>query len=394
MSGKSNRNYNFSIYYSLQSYLCAMFYTIGYILFYSLLSVTLLLLFYYLYFFARLAFYTSKRRNESLQHPVSVIVCAKDEERNLTKNLPKILEQAYSSTTQVLVVNDNSADDSRFTLQDLNRTFKNLTVVDLQNEAKHIAGKKYPLSIGIKEAKNEILLLTDADCIPASENWVFKMQSGYDDYTDIVLGYGAYEKLPGFLNIVIRFETFHTALQYLSYALAGLPYMGVGRNLSYKKNLFLKNKGFASINHLPGGDDDLFINKIARKNNTAIVIDPEAHTISTPKKTWKDWKWQKTRHFSTSKYYKPKHKFLLGLYSLSHFLFYPLVITTAIVFDWRLTLIIFFNKLLTQQIIFSKVMKKLNEPDLIKWIFIMDIWMMGYYIMFAPKLLKRASKNW
>lgn len=371
-----------------------MFFTAGHIVFYTLLFITATLFFYYAYFFSRLSFYKPKIKRESQQHPVSVIICAKDEDKNLAKNLPDIIFQKYDSTLQRVIVNDNSQDDSKFILQELNREFKALTIVELEHEAKHIAGKKFPLSVGIKEAKNEILLLTDADCVPASENWVYKMQDAYEDGIDIVLGYGAYQKLPGFLNKVIRFETFHSALQYLSYALAGQTYMGVGRNLSYKRSLFLNNKGFASISHLPGGDDDLFINKVATKKNTAIVIDADAHTLSTPKKRWKDWRWQKTRHFSTSKYYKPKHKFLLGFYSLAHFLFYPLVIATAIMFDWRYALGILFIKSVGQFLIFSKAMKQLNEADLTKWIFVMDLWMVGYYVWFAPSLWKRERNSW
>ena len=119
--------------------------------------------------------------------------------------------------------------------------------------------------MGIKEARHEIVLLTDADCVPASEFWIQKMQDGYQNGIEVILGYSPYHKKPGVLNKIIRFETFHSALQYLSYALAGSPYMGVGRNLSYKKELFFRNKGFSAVNHLPGGDDDLFINKVANR---------------------------------------------------------------------------------------------------------------------------------
>ena len=132
-----------------------------------------------------------------------------------------------------------------------------------------------------------------------------KMQDGYDEQTEVVIGYGAYHKQPGILNKIIRFETFHSALQYFSLALAGEPYMGVGRNLSYKKTLFFNNKGFSSMNHVPGGDDDLFINLVANKHNTNVVIDPEAFTLSEAKKTFGQWFRQKNRHFTTGKYYKP-----------------------------------------------------------------------------------------
>src|ERR1700744_3127462 len=180
--------------------------------------------------------------------------------------------------------------------------------------------------MGIKEARHEIVLLTDADCFPASEFWMQKMQDGYDKGIEIGLGYSPYKKAPGMLNKIVRFDTFHTALQYLSYALAGQPYMGVGRNLSYKKDVFLRNKGFSAINHVPGGDDHPFINKGAPGENPAIFIDKDTFPLSDPKKNFGEWFRQKARHYTTAKYYKPLHKFLLGLYTLSHFLFYPLFI--------------------------------------------------------------------
>src|SRR5260221_7232159 len=240
--------------------------------------ITLVQLFYYGWFFRRLAFYSPADKEQSQQHPVSVIICARDEAARLVTHLPGALVQTYPSTHEVIVVNHNSQDDTRYLLEEFKKTSKGLHIVNLEYEAKGIPGKKYPLSMGIREARHEVLVLTDSDCLPASEFWVEKMQDGYLDGTLIVLGYSSYKKKPGLLNKLIRFETFHSALQYLSYALAGQPYMGVGRNLSYKKGLFFHHKGFSSINHIPSGDDDLFINKVATKYNTAIIIDPEAIT--------------------------------------------------------------------------------------------------------------------
>ncbi|RYY27004.1 MAG: glycosyltransferase, partial [Chitinophagaceae bacterium] len=279
-------------------------------------------------------------------------------------------------------------------LEEFKKTFKGLQIVNLEQEAKGIPGKKYPLSIGIKEAKHEIILLTDADCVPASEFWLQKMQDAFTDGIEVVLGYGAYNKKRGVLNRLIRFETFHTALQYLSYALAGNPYMGVGRNLSYKKSLFLKNKGFSSLNHVTGGDDDLFINKVANKHNTRVVLDPDAFTLSEPRKNWGEWKLQKNRHFSTAKFYKSSHKFLLGGYTFTHFLFYPLLILSAVFFDWRLALGVFALRFVTQAIIYSKSMARLQEKDLFAWWWLLDIWMFFYYIIFAPAIWKKPKKSW
>lgn len=363
-------------------------------LFYAFAAVTAVQLFYYLFFFRRVAVFKPDIKEQSQQHPVSVIICARDEDENIARNLPGILVQDYPTTHEVIVVNDNSVDDTKYILAELQKHFKKLQIVDLTQEAKMIAGKKFPLSIGIKEAKHEIVLLTDADCVPATEKWLFKMQDAFINGTEVALGYGAYTKMPGFLNKLIRFETFHTALQYFGYALAGKPYMGVGRNLAYRKNLFFKNKGFSSINHIPSGDDDLFINMVANKNNTKVVIDPEAFTLSKPKQTWKDWIKQKNRHYSTGKFYKTSHKFLLGFYTLSFFLFYPLFIASAIFYDWRWSLIPLALRLITLAIIWKKSMKKLNEEDLFSWFIFWDLWMFIYYLIFVPALWRKPNKTW
>lgn len=357
-------------------------------------SITFIQVLYYWIFFARLAFFKKREKKQTQQHPVSVVVCSRDEAENLARNLPGILLQDYKTTFETVVVNDNSFDDSKYILEELKSTFRSLKVIELTQEAKLISGKKYPLSIGIREARHEVLLLTDADCVPVSDKWVALMQDGYDAQTDIVLGYSPYYKKPGFLNKVIRFETFHTALQYLSYALAGQPYMGVGRNLSYKKNLFLTNKGFSSINHLPSGDDDLFINKIANSHNTSIVIDKESFVHSQPKTSWSDWVKQKKRHYTTAKFYKRKHKFLLGLYSFSHFMFFPAMAAAFVFYDWRWVTGILGIRFLTQAIILFKTTKKLGEFDLWGLFWFFDIWLFFQNLFFLPSLFKRPAKSW
>jgi glycosyltransferase involved in cell wall biosynthesis len=355
--------------------------------------ITLVQLLYYLWFFRRLAFYTPPTKEQSQQHPVSVIICARDEAARLVTHLPGTLVQTYPTTHEVIVVNHNSQDDTRFLLDEFKKTFKGLHIVNLEHEALGIPGKKYPLSMGIKESRHEIVLLTDADCMPASEFWMQKMQDGYSDGIEVVLGYSPYQKGPGVLNKLIRFDTFHTALQYFSYALAGVPYMGVGRNLSYKKAVFLRNKGFSAINHVPGGDDDLFINKVATHKNTAIVIDPDTFMTSEPKKSFSEWFRQKTRHYSTAKFYKPHHKLLLSLYAASYFLFYPLLIV-SLFFDWKLALAIFGVRLIIQGFIFQKAMHRLGEEDLFPWWWLLDIWMFPYYIIFSSVIWKKPRASW
>ena len=273
------------------------------VLFVSFCLITSIQIFYYLYFFIRLARFSPAQKTITQTNPVSVIICARDEAANLAKNLPEVLEQEFPTNHEVIVVDDNSFDESRNIIEQFQKSFKQLQYVELKQEARFILGKKFPLSVGLKTAKFDTVLLTDADCEPASKFWIQKMQNGYGPETEIVLGYGAHYKKNTLLNKLIRWETFQTGLQYLSYALAGKPYMGVGRNLSYKKSLFFRHKGFASHSHIASGDDDLFINMASNKFNTQVVIDKDSFTLSDPPGSWSQWMRQKRRHYSTGIYF-------------------------------------------------------------------------------------------
>ena len=326
--------------------------------------ITSVQLFWYLFFFVRLAFY-KKKNTSTAKEPVSVVICARNEYENLKKNLPLILEQDYPDY-EVVVVNDGSDDDSDFLLHSLSKTYPRLKIVTIRENVNFFSGKKFPLSIGIKSAKNDILLLTDADCIPESDQWITNMQSNYTKGVEIVLGYGRYEKEKGLLNILIRFDTIHIAIQYLSFALAGTAYMGVGRNLSYRKKMFYAKNGFQSHYKLKSGDDDLFINHAATSKNVRIEISRESCTESEPKKNFPEWYAQKKRHFSTSNYYMFRHKFLLSLYYISQLLFYILAIWTACNLQNLIIVIsLIVIRTAVQYFIFFNCMKKLNEKLLL-----------------------------
>jgi glycosyltransferase involved in cell wall biosynthesis len=318
---------------------------------------------YYWSIYSRLAFYRRKS-GETATLPVSVVICAKNEYQNLLHNLPVILEQNYPDF-EVLVVNDASDDDSIELLNSFTRKYPHLKIFNLEQNLNFFSGKKFPLSLGIKSAKHDILLLTDADCRPSGPDWIKNIVSNYDDKTDIVLGYGTYRKTVGFLNQLIRYDAFLVAMQYLSFALAGSPYMGVGRNLSYRKDLFYKAKGFTSHYKLKSGDDDLFINRAANRANTRIEISPQAHTISIAKASIVQWIIQKRRHYSTAHYYRPVFKFLLSLGYISKLLLYLSFVTLLILqYNWMITLIAFSVFFISHWALLALCTNKMRENDL------------------------------
>lgn len=360
----------------------------------SLFSVFLLIqLFYYLIIYIRIAFY-KKQHVDAKTDPVSVVICARNELKNLRNFLPLILEQDYPNY-QVIIVNDCSWDETGKALEEYEDAYSNLKVVTLHEQERYKHGKKFALSLGIKAAEHEILLLTDADCYPTGKNWIREMTKNISTTKDIVIGYGAYQKSSGFLNKWIRFDTVFNAIQYLSNALMGNAYMGTGRNLCYKKSLFFKNKGFAAHHHLLSGDDDLFINQTATSNNVVVELNPESFTYSKPKEKLSDWIKQKKRHMSTGSYYKPKHQFMLGLYYFSHIFFY-LALAALIILKIKPEIILtgYLIRLLVQLVVFGTAMKKLKELDLLWLTPFFDILIVLIYPILATSNLFIKNKTW
>ena len=346
---------------------------------------------YTLFFFSKLPFF--KSTTTAFNKPISIIICAKNELENLRSHLPKILEQNYPEF-EVIVVNDQSNDRSDILLKELEKKYKHLVVVTIEKHINKHIGKKFALTLGIKTAKYEHLLLTDADCFPNSKNWAQLMCNNFNT-TDIVLGYGGYQKKKGLLNKIIRFDTFNVAQQYLSYALAGHTYMGVGRNMAYKKSLFFDNKGFANHIHIPSGDDDLFIQEIATKNNVTIEINTQAHTSSEVIKSWKEWSYQKRRHLTTAPLYKTKFKVLLALYPYAQFLFWSAMLLLFILKAPIAILATLLGvKLLTSYLVNYKSMKQLNAIDLY-WIHpiyeLMHLFIQGIFVLLN---LVNKPKKW
>ena len=340
-------------------------------------------LFYVLFFFIRFVLF--KVEKTTFSEPISVIVCARNEAENITIFLPKILEQNYNNF-EVVLVDDQSKDNTEYVLKELTQKYVNLKTVKIEQHVKHRIGKKFALTLGIKAAKHEYLLLTDADCYPSSSNWLSEMASNFSNEKQIILGFGAYKKEKGLLNALIRFDTFNIALQYLSFALARKTYMGIGRNMAYKKSIFFDNKGFASHIFLPSGDDDLFIQEVATKQNVAIEINEDSYTISKAKKSWKEWAFQKRRHITTSEKYVFKFKILLGLWPFSQFLFFFSFLSLVFlkINSILLVLSLFVFRTLLFYILYYKSMKKLKSSSLLLWFPLLEfllVLIQGFFVL-------------
>jgi len=296
--------------------------------------------------------------------PISVIIAAKNEAANLHLYLPRLLTQRYPDF-EVVIVNDGSNDGSIEVLEKLQESYPFLNVVNI----KHSQGKKYALTKGIAAATNEHLLFTDADCWPTSNKWIATMSQHFSPVKKIILGYGGYLHLPGFLNKLIRYETILTALQYFGLANLGMPYMGVGRNLGYTALLFEKAQGFKSHEHMLSGDDDLFVSQMATAHNTALAFNPNSFTRSLPKHDLYSWFQQKRRHITTASHYSWKHQLILSGFFLSNALFWIVAISAFIVSqNLYYILYILLLRALVQGLVIFRLTRLFKEKGLM-WVF-------------------------
>jgi poly-beta-1,6-N-acetyl-D-glucosamine synthase len=364
----------------------------------ALLLFAILQLAYHFVVYGKLMRKENFSLSEHVWQPVSIIVCARSEYDNLQQLVPALMEQDYPEFELVLV-DDASWDQTTSYLEELEKTQpEKVNAVFITDEMKkHYLGKKLALTLGIKAAKHELLLLTDADCLPLTREWIKHMVQPYHNNpdTEIVLGYSPYEKEDSTVNLISRMDNLFTAMSYFSFAVARNPYMGVGRNLSYRKSLFFRLKGFASHLHIAPGDDDLFIRDAATENNTAYTLNPGSFVSTKTKSTFKEWFLQKKRHNFVGKYYLTKHKLYLGFCAFTHAMFWVLFVANCFIYEslgWALAILalLWTVKLPLLYINFKKFGQALTSF----WTPVFDILFVFYNFVFGLVTLFGRQKKW
>lgn len=353
-----------------------------------------ILLFYYVSFFSRLYFYKPKQYAPERLPKVSVVICAKNEEENLRQNLKVVLIQNYPDF-EVIVVNDQSTDKTAEVVQHFCDRNENVRLINIKSDiTKPLPGKKFPLKVGVQAASNEIIVVTDADCKPANTLWLKHLVAEFLKETDFVLGYAPFYAEATFLNKLIRYDNVQTAMQYLSFAVAGIPYMGVGRNMAFKKSQYLEWNEKEKTKKILSGDDDLFINAKATKASTEIAINKYSFIYSAPKNTYSDWLNQKARHTETGFHYKFSHQFLLSLFALTNLLFYAWPLMCMINLNiYYYILPLFTSILFIKFMINARIASKLNNEDLIPYLILLDfLFALNLVVLFFKTLFSRTEK--
>lgn len=362
------------------------------LLLYIFIAVTAIQITYFLLF--SLFAFAKAKKSKQYDVPVSVILCAKNEAKNLEKLLPELVQQSYKNVEFVLI-NDASSDETLEIMERFQMENDKIKIVNVENNEAFWGNKKYALTLGIKAATNDFLVFTDADCMPASKHWLTEIVQHFSSEKKIIIGYGAYaKKKNSFLNLLIRFETFMAAVQAFSYAKMGIPYTAVGRNLAYHRDEFFRVNGFINHMKIRSGDDDLFIKDAASGKNTAICFSKKSFTISAPKASFSKWFQQKRRHVSTSSHYKFIHKFLLGTFYLTQFLFWLFAIVLLCSALWQYALVIFAFRIIIQYVILGFASKKLKEQDTLYLLPILEVFLISIHCGIFIANLTSKPAHW
>ena len=346
--------------------------------------VLVIQLLYHWLMFSKVAFYKNKHwpKDDSELEPVSIVLCARDVYEYLVELIPALLNQDYPDF-EVVIVNDCSDDETEEYLKDLERKETRIKPVQLKQHLNFFNGKKFPLSMGIKSAQNDLIVLTDCNCMPTNNQWLRSVVKCYGKKTEVVIGYSPYTQKKGLFNKLIRFDALQNALLYLSAALGGYPYMGIGKNLSYRKELFYKNKGFTSHYTTSVGDDDLFVSQVATKKNTEVLIDAEDTILTTPPSSFRLWTRQKSSRYSTIPKYNARTRLMLSLFYCSQFLFYAafialmclkpaFTINGGTMFYIPILVFFFLLRFGSQLFIYHKSSKRLGEKGLLPGLIAFD----------------------
>ncbi|MFY0605211.1 MAG: glycosyltransferase [Cyclobacteriaceae bacterium] len=317
--------------------------------------------------------------------PISVVVCAHNELINLQALIPILINQTYPNY-EIVIALDRCTDGSLEYLKEVQSDL--LKIVEIKEKPNDYSGKKYALTQAISQASHEWILLTDADCQPISSHWIETFGYQMDDQADLIIGVSPYAESKNLVGQLTSYETLMTAISYTTSTLRGKAYMGVGRNLAYRKSKFLAVQGYHPFNNVMGGDDDLLVQKLSTAQNTRLTIHPKSLTYSKPERTWKEYLSQKTRHLSVGKYYPVIKQISLSLKVLTHaVLWLSFLYLLQSSFDPKWFALIFGGVMIIKGVFLKKMAQKLGMTFSWKWFLFLDFG----YALFLPITGLRAS---
>lgn len=335
-------------------------------------------LIYYFIVYGKFAFHRKKNALSLREIPLSVVIVVRDNASQVLQTLPKFLEQQYPNY-EIVIVNDRSPDEqSVFAIKEYQKRFSNVKFIDLRDAVSTSRGRKMAVSMGIKCSSYGNIVITDPDCLPASEHWLSNLSQNIQGQKKIVLGYSTYIKRRTPYNAFLHFDKLVGAVQYFSLALYNSTYRGDFSNIVFMRNLFYQQKGFTSFNHLQWGEEDIFIHNVATPTNTAIEYNPDSAIISQNVPSYGYWRLHKISLFFTRKFNSLKNRAILSSYNITNLLFYIFLVFAILmnitnpIFLYT-TIGIAVVRIASMYVVFGISAKKLNEKQIIPHLLFYDI---------------------
>ncbi|MBQ0016991.1 MAG: glycosyltransferase [Bacteroidales bacterium] len=334
----------------------------------SVAVVTLIYLFvYYGVTFMRVS--RKQRQQESsskyhnLQPEVSIVVVASSQANLLREHLVQLLEQTYP-TFEVVVVDYQSHDDTPFVLKVLSAQYPNLKCVRMSEDINLFQSRLYPLSIGIRSAKYDTIVLVEPACVPSDKNWLTALMGGYrSDDDKIVLGYTHLNVRKGLLGCLEKYDNLVYHCSFLSAASLNVPYTGCGWNLSYRRSFFFDRGAFIQFYDEADEADDLFVNHNANKHNTNYVITNKSMMQVSAPETFKEWHLLRRHRIATRKLYSSWRSTYISLTPLMTILFYAacvMMFVNNLTIPWVIPVALLLIKFLWQIVCVAQVSKSFS----------------------------------
>ena len=285
---------------------------------------------------------------------ISVIVPARNEEKNIHKCIKSIAENNYPKDKyEIIVIDDRSQDLTSEVIKGLFDDYSNLRLLQIKAETEelNLRGKPGALQAGIESSKGEIILMTDADCT-VENNWIRTIANLYEDDSLGLVASFTYVKGRAVFQIFQSIEWVY--MHILAAAGIGLhqPLGCFGNNLSVRKSDFIKVGGYRNIKFSVTEDLALLqeIFSLGRKVTHLCHADAKVSTLPVR---------------STSEYFRQHHRWAIG----------------GLLLGWRATIFVLSTAALWLAVIMSII---ISEPLLI--IAALASRMMGDFSLIYPTL--------
>ena len=338
--------------------------------------------------------FAQKKKSEPINSqqlpPVSIVVCMRDNFHLIRKQVIALANQSYGEF-EIIVVNYTSVDAQDEDIMMWTKQIPNLTFFNIHESNNFRCSKIYPLSVGVKAAKYELVITTHLGCIPKDIYWLRAMVSNLNSKNNVA-GIANFKAGKGFFNKLMRYEQSCYNMEFLSYIANNHPYTISTRNFLFKKSEFLVPKNLMDYYQICNDGTAAFI-KLIGKGKTAYTFDDYSQVNIEAKQNLDSWFTHVSRRYSNLRYSSSLGKCIKFFYELSKYLFFIACILICMLYTQMLipVLLLVLIRLVVWFMVKHKALKKLNQLDLLSSFFLYEVvlWFIAPFLYFSSLKMKK-----